>query len=115
MQVTQVAEARGVRRFRVCRLTGSYAIVVAIPPSLHALVAWVHECRPAHTSGSEIWEAPGRETGKLRENRGKVIAHWELQPTPALPDRENRQVDRTREPYEQASMNLAKAYAIKCV
>jgi hypothetical protein len=47
---------------------------------------------PAHTAGSEIWEAPGRETGKLRESRGKVTAHWELQPTPALHDRENRQV-----------------------
>src|SRR6266568_1615808 len=41
-------------------------------------------------SGSEIWEAPDRETGKPGENRGKVIAHRDSQPTAAFHDRENR-------------------------
>jgi hypothetical protein len=34
--------------------------------------------------------APDREIGKPLENRGKVIAHRDLQPTAAFPDRENR-------------------------
>ncbi len=47
-------------------------------------------------SGSEIWEAPDRETGKPGENRGKVIAHRDLQPTAAFHDRENRRNLRSR-------------------
>src|ERR1035438_10072354 len=31
-------------------------------------------------SGSKIWEAPDREIGKPRENRGQIVAHWEFQP-----------------------------------
>jgi hypothetical protein len=41
-------------------------------------------------SGSKVWKAPDREIGKPGENRGKVIAHRDLQPTAALYDRENR-------------------------
>ena len=47
-------------------------------------------------SGSEIWEAPDRETGKPGENRGKVIAYPDLQPTTAFHDRENRRNLRSR-------------------
>ena len=41
-------------------------------------------------SGSRVWEAPDREIGKSGENRGKVIAHRDLQPTAAFHDRKNR-------------------------
>ena len=41
-------------------------------------------------SGSKVWKAPDREIGKPGENRGKVIAHRDLQPTAAFHDRENR-------------------------
>ncbi len=41
-------------------------------------------------SGSKVWKAPDGEIGKARENRGKVIAHRDLQPTAAFHDRENR-------------------------
>src|SRR5271169_2565941 len=41
-------------------------------------------------SGSKVWKAPDREIGKPWENRGKVIAHRDLQPTTAFHDRENR-------------------------
>src|ERR1039457_3903007 len=41
-------------------------------------------------SGSKVWKAPDREIGKPGENPGKVIAHWDLQPTAAFHDRENR-------------------------
>src|ERR1019366_2764569 len=41
-------------------------------------------------SGSKVWKAPDREIGKPRENRGKVIAHRDLQPTAAFHDRQNR-------------------------
>jgi hypothetical protein len=30
--------------------------------------------------GSKVWKAPDREIGKPGENRGKVIAHRDLQP-----------------------------------
>jgi hypothetical protein len=40
--------------------------------------------------GSKVWKAPDREIGKPGENRGKVIAHRNLQPTAAFHDRENR-------------------------
>ena len=38
-------------------------------------------------SGSKIWKAPDREICKPGENRGKVMAHWDLQPTAACHDR----------------------------
>ena len=41
-------------------------------------------------SGSKVWKAPDREIGKPGENRGKVIAHRNLQPSAAFHDRENR-------------------------
>jgi hypothetical protein len=41
-------------------------------------------------SGSKIWKAPDREICKPGENRGKVMAHRDLQPTAAFHDRENR-------------------------
>src|ERR1022692_4150617 len=41
-------------------------------------------------SGSKVWKAPDREIGKPGENRGKVIAHRNLQPTAAFHDRKNR-------------------------
>ena len=41
-------------------------------------------------SGSKIWKAPDREISEPRENRGKVIAHWDFQPAAAFHDRENR-------------------------
>jgi len=41
-------------------------------------------------SGSKVWKTPDREIGKPGENRGKVIAHRDLQPTAAFHDRENR-------------------------
>jgi hypothetical protein len=41
-------------------------------------------------SGSKTWKAPDREIGKPGENRGKVIAHRDLQPTAVFHDRENR-------------------------
>ena len=40
--------------------------------------------------GSNVWEAPGREIGKPGENRGKVIAHQNVQPTAAFHDGQNR-------------------------
>ena len=40
-------------------------------------------------SGSKVWKAPDREIGKPGENRGKVIAHRNLQPSAAFHDREN--------------------------
>src|ERR1035441_8457089 len=43
-------------------------------------VSRAYECR----------EAPDREIGKPGENRGKVIAHRDLQPTAAFHYRENR-------------------------
>jgi hypothetical protein len=47
-------------------------------------------------SGSKVWKAPDREIGKTGENRGKVIAHRDLQPTAAFHDRENRRNLRSR-------------------
>ena len=47
-------------------------------------------------SGSKVWKAPEREIGKPGENRGKVIAHGDLQPTAAFHDRENRRNLRSR-------------------
>jgi len=47
-------------------------------------------------SGSKVWEAPDWEIGKPGENRGKVIAHRDLQPTAAFHDRENRRNLRSR-------------------
>ena len=41
-------------------------------------------------SGSKVWEAPDREIGKPGENRGKIVAHGDFQPTTALHNRENR-------------------------
>jgi hypothetical protein len=41
-------------------------------------------------SGGKIWEAPDWEIGKPAENRGKVIAHRDLQPSAAFHDRDNR-------------------------
>src|ERR1017187_1899194 len=41
-------------------------------------------------SGSKVWKARDREIGKPGENRGKVIAPRNLQPTAAFHDRENR-------------------------
>jgi hypothetical protein len=41
-------------------------------------------------SGSKVWKAADREIGKPGENRGKVIAHRDLQPTATFHDRENR-------------------------
>ena len=41
-------------------------------------------------SGSKVWKAPDREIGEPGENRGKVIAHQDLQPTAAFHDRQNR-------------------------
>ena len=47
-------------------------------------------------SGSKGWKAPDREIGKPRENRGKIIAHWQFQPAAAFHDRENRRNLRSR-------------------
>jgi hypothetical protein len=47
-------------------------------------------------SGSKVWKAPHRQIGKPGENRGKVIAHRDLQPTAAFHDRENRRNLRSR-------------------
>src|SRR5271169_1924731 len=47
-------------------------------------------------SGSKVWKAPDREIGKPGENPGKVIVHWDLQPTAAFHDRENRRNLRSR-------------------
>ncbi len=47
-------------------------------------------------SGSKVWKAPDREIGKPGENRGKVIAHRDFQPTAAFHDRENRRDLRSR-------------------
>ena len=41
-------------------------------------------------SGSKVWKAPDPEIGKPGENRGKVMAHRDLQPTAAFHDRQNR-------------------------
>ena len=46
--------------------------------------------------GSKVWEMLDRDIGKSRENRGKVIAHRDLQPTAAFHDRENRRNLRSR-------------------
>jgi len=40
-------------------------------------------------SGGKVWKAPDWEIGKPGENRGKVIAHRNLQPLAAFHDREN--------------------------
>ena len=37
-------------------------------------------------AGRKLWKAPDREIGKPGENRGKVIAHRDLQPTAAFHD-----------------------------
>jgi hypothetical protein len=34
-------------------------------------------------SGRKLWEALDREIGKLGENRGQILAHWEFQPLEA--------------------------------
>ena len=47
-------------------------------------------------SRSKVWKAPDREIGKSGENRGKVIAHRDLQPTAAFYDREDRRDLRSR-------------------
>src|SRR5271156_3751715 len=47
-------------------------------------------------SGSKVWKAPNRAISKPGENRGKVIAHRDLQPTAAFHDRENRRNLRSR-------------------
>jgi hypothetical protein len=47
-------------------------------------------------SGSTVSKAPDRKIGKPGENRGKVIAHRDLQPTAAFHDRENRRNLRSR-------------------
>ena len=47
-------------------------------------------------SGSKVWKAPNREISEPGENRGKVIAHRDLQPTAAFHDRENRRDLRSR-------------------
>src|SRR5208282_5341510 len=47
-------------------------------------------------SGSKVWKAPDPEIGKPGENRGKVIAHRDLQPTAAFHDRENCRNFRSR-------------------
>ena len=41
-------------------------------------------------SGSKVWKAPNREISKPGENRGKVIAHQNVQPTAAFHDGQNR-------------------------
>jgi hypothetical protein len=41
-------------------------------------------------SGSKVWKAADREVVKPGENRGKVIAHRDSQPTAAFHNRENR-------------------------
>jgi len=72
--------------------------MLLVAKSLHAKtqVAWVHECRASHTPGVSSGKAPDREIGKPGENRGKVIAHRDLQPTAAFHDRENRRNLRSR-------------------
>jgi hypothetical protein len=40
--------------------------------------------------GSKVWKAPDREIGKPGENRRKVIADRDLEPTAAFHNRENR-------------------------
>src|ERR1035437_7321650 len=40
-------------------------------------------------SGSKVSEAPDREIGKRRENRGHIGADWQFQPAAAFHDREN--------------------------
>jgi len=47
-------------------------------------------------SGSKVWKAPDGEIGEAGENRGKVIAHRDLQPAAAFHDRENRRNLRSR-------------------
>ena len=47
-----------------------------------------------HT-GSKLWKAPDREIGKPGENPGKVIAHWDLQPTAAYKLYDRRQRKKT--------------------
>jgi hypothetical protein len=41
-------------------------------------------------SGSKVWKAPDREIGKPGENRRKVIADRDLEPTAAFHNRESR-------------------------
>src|ERR1700678_1350695 len=43
----------------------------------------VYECRATHTARVRSGGAPDREIGKSGENRGKVIAHRNLQPSAA--------------------------------
>src|ERR1039458_8105232 len=40
-------------------------------------------------SGSKLCEALDREIGKPGENRGQIVAHWEVQPAAALHDPKN--------------------------
>jgi hypothetical protein len=47
-------------------------------------------------SRSKVWKAPDREISEPGENRGKVLAHRDLQPTAAFHDRENRRNLRSR-------------------
>ena len=47
-------------------------------------------------SGSKLWEALERKIGKSGEDRGKVIARRDVQPTAAFHDRENRRNLRSR-------------------
>jgi hypothetical protein len=43
-----------------------------------------------HTAGVRSGEARDWEIGKPGENRGKIVAHWELDPAADFHDRENR-------------------------
>jgi hypothetical protein len=47
-------------------------------------------------SGRKVWKVPDREIGKPGENRGKIVAHGDFQPTTTLHDRENRRNFRSR-------------------
>lgn len=47
-------------------------------------------------SGSKVRETLDREIGKPWENRGQIVAHWELQPATALHQREKRRNLRSR-------------------
>lgn len=46
--------------------------------------------------GSKVWKTPDRKIGKAGENRGKIVARRDLQPTAAFHDRENRRNLRSR-------------------
>ena len=56
--------------------------------------------------GSKVWKAPSWEIGKPGENPGKVIVHWDLQPTAVFHDRENR---RNRQQGALSHLQLARA------